>query len=147
VKTSLEVQSEVLNDFYLGMPTSVGRSPAATFAFLYDKMWKYINCLSGRPLSRSGNEALLKAVIQAPTFVMSCFQLGIITCNKMKSVIANRWWGMEDGKKKIHWRSWEWLSMPKCLGGMGFCELALFNQAMLPKTAWHLLTIPDSLCA
>jgi hypothetical protein len=65
----------------------------------------------------------------------------------MKSVIANRWWGMEDGKNKIHWRSWEWLSMPKCLGGMGFCELALFNQAMLPKTAWHLLTIPDSLCA
>jgi hypothetical protein len=52
-----------------------------------------------------------------------------------------------DVKKKIHWRSWEWLSMPKCLGGMGFCELALFNQAMLPKTAWHLLTIPDSLCA
>jgi hypothetical protein len=112
VKNALEVQSEVLNDFYLGMPTSVGRSPAATFAFLYDKMWKYINGLSGRPLSRAGNEALLKAVIQAiPTFVMSCFQLGLITRKKMKLMIANRWWGFEDGKKKIHWRSWEWLLM------------------------------------
>jgi hypothetical protein len=134
VKTSLEVQSEVLNDFYLGMPTSVGRSPTATFNFLYDKIWKYINGLSGRPLSRSGNEALLKAVIQAiPTFVMSCFQLPLTTCDKMKSVIANRWWGEEDGKKKIHWRSWAWLSTPKALGGMGFRDLGLFNQQCLPS--------------
>jgi hypothetical protein len=31
VKGSLGVQSEILNDYYLGMPTSVRRSPIATF--------------------------------------------------------------------------------------------------------------------
>ena len=36
VKESLGVQSEILNDFYLGMPTLVGRSPKATFNFLYN---------------------------------------------------------------------------------------------------------------
>jgi hypothetical protein len=91
VKTSLEVQSEVLNDFYLGMPTSVGRSPSATFKYIYVKIWKYINGLSGRPLSRAGNEALLKAVIQAIScFLMSCFLLPLITCDKVKSVVANQ---------------------------------------------------------
>ena len=94
---------------------------------MYDKIWKYLNGLSGRPLSRASNETLLKAVVQAiPTFVMSCFQLPITTCDKIKSVIANQWWGVEDGKKKMHWRSWAWLSTPKALGGLGFRDLGLF---------------------
>jgi hypothetical protein len=36
VKNSLGVHSEILDDRYLGMPTSVGRSPTSTFNFLYD---------------------------------------------------------------------------------------------------------------
>jgi hypothetical protein len=54
---------------------------------------------------------------------------------------------VEDGKKKMHWRSWEWLSSPKALGGMRFRDLSLFNQAMLGKQGWRLLTNPTSLCA
>jgi hypothetical protein len=74
VKVSLGVQSDILSDFYLGMPTSVGRSPTATFNFLYDMIWKCINGVTDRPMSRAGKETFLKAVIQAiPTHVMSCF--------------------------------------------------------------------------
>jgi hypothetical protein len=65
----------------------------------------------------------------------------------MRSVIANRWWGFEDGKKKMHWWSWEWLSTPKVLGGIGFRDLALFNQVMLAKQGWRLLTDQNSLRA
>jgi hypothetical protein len=148
VKEALGVQSEILNDFYLGMPTSVGRSPTATFNFLYDMIWKRINGVTDRPMSRAGKETFLKAVIQAiPTYVMSCFQIPVSTCDKMKSSIANQWWGVEDGKKKLHWRSWDWLSTPKSLGGMGFRDLMLFNQAMLGRQGWRLLTEPTSLCA
>jgi hypothetical protein len=48
----------------------------------------------------------LKTVAQAiSTFVMSCFEVPIAVCDKMRRPISNFWWGVEDGKKKMHWRS------------------------------------------
>jgi hypothetical protein len=47
----------------------------------------------------------------------------------------------------MHWRSWSWLSAPKSLGGMGFWDFVIFNQAMLGKQCWRLITEPTSLCA
>jgi hypothetical protein len=64
---------------------------------------------------------MLKAVIQAiPIYVMSCFLLPVAICEQMRKLIANQWWGMENGKRKLHWRSWEWLSSPKSMGGWDF---------------------------
>jgi hypothetical protein len=95
-----------------------------------------------------GNEIMLKTVIQAiPTYVMSCFLLPVATCEEMRKIIADFWWRFKDGKRKLHWRSWEWMSSPKNIGGMGFRDMELFNQAMLGRQCWRLLTVPDSLCA
>ena len=112
VKQRLSVYNESLQESYLGMPTEVGRSPTLTFRYLYDRMWKRMNGLSDRPLSRKGVEILLKSVIQAiPTYVMSCFELPVATCEQMRKAIANHWWGFADGKRKMHWRSWKWLTV------------------------------------
>jgi hypothetical protein len=147
VKQKLGVFNEMLQDSYLGMPTDVGRSPTSTFRYLFDRMWKRANGLSDRPLSRKGNEVMLKYVIQAiPTYVMSCFQLSVLTCELMRKAIVNQWWGFENGKRKMHWRSWDWRSTPKTLGGMGFQDMELFNQAMLGRQCWRLITDPSSLC-
>jgi hypothetical protein len=65
----------------------------------------------------------------------------------MRRPISNFWWEFEDGNRKLHWRAWKWLSASKYLGGLGFRDLAIFNQAMLGKQCWRILTEPDSLCA
>jgi hypothetical protein len=74
VKTKVEVDCEVLQDAYLGMPTKTAREITSSFKFLPEMVWKCLNSCSGRPLSRAGKEAWLKAVVQAiPNYVMSCF--------------------------------------------------------------------------
>jgi hypothetical protein len=134
VMNRLGVINEALQETYLGMPTCIGRSPTVSFRSIVARAWKHMNGWCGRPTSRSGKEILLKAIIQAiPTYIMSCFQIPISTCDSLRKAIADFWWGVEDGKKKMHWRSWEWLSTPKHLGGMGFRDLVLFNQAMLGR--------------
>jgi hypothetical protein len=51
-------------------------------------------------MSRGGNVALLKSVSQAiSNYVMSCFQVPVGICHKTKTIIANYWWGFEEGKK------------------------------------------------
>ena len=48
-------------------------------------------------------------------------------------------------ERKIHWRSWDFLSKPKKDGGMGFRDLRSFNLAMLAKKGWRLIQDQDSI--
>jgi len=65
----------------------------------------------------------------------------------MRSPIANYWWGSSADSRYIHWLSWDRLTYPKTLRGMGFRDMRNFNLAMLGKQGWRLMTNPDSLCA
>jgi hypothetical protein len=97
---------------------------------------------------RAGKEVMLKYVVQTiPTYIMSCFQLPDNICGRMKMMISNHWWGFEGGKRKMHSKSWECLTTPKFMGGMRFRDMKIFNQAMLARRCWILLTQPESLCA
>lgn len=148
VRQILNIEKEALAEKYLGLPTAVGQSTSESFEFMPNRIRGLIGSWSGRKASSAGREVLLKSVAQAvPTYSMSCFLLSKTTCKKMKSPIANYWWGGSAGSKHIHWQSWERLTYPKALGGMGFRDLRNFNKAMLGKQGWRLMVNPDSLCA
>jgi hypothetical protein len=98
--------------------------------------------------SQAANKVLIKAVAQAiPTYIMGVFRLPLGLCDELNRMICNYWWGSKKGKRKTHWKSWEALTRPKNQGGLRFKDFCLFNQTLLARQAWRLLTKPDCMCA
>ena len=95
-------------------------------------------------LSRAGKEILTKVVAQSiPTYTMSVFQLPMKLCDELDAC-AKFWWGQVGNERKIHWKSWDKLLTSKKDGGMDFCDLKVFNLAMLAKQGWRMILEIDS---
>ncbi|XP_048501337.1 uncharacterized protein LOC125497714 [Beta vulgaris subsp. vulgaris] len=131
---------------YLGIPSITGRSKKILFDSLLNRIWKKLQGWKEKLLSRAGKEVLLKAVIQAiPTYLMGVYKFLVTIIQKIQAAMARFWWGSSDAKRKIHWKNWEAMCSLKCLGGMGFKDLAVFNDALLGRQAWRLINVPHSL--
>ena len=65
-------------------------------------------------LSKAGKEVLIKAVAQSiPTYTMGVFQLPGKLCDELDAMYARFWWGQVREERKIHWKNWSFLTLPK----------------------------------
>ncbi|GAU24016.1 hypothetical protein TSUD_328180 [Trifolium subterraneum] len=133
---------------YLGPPSMIGRKKKEVFAYLKDRIWKRINSWRGRALSRAGKEIMIKSVLQAiPSYVMSVYLLPESTIKEIERMMNSFWWGGGANNKGIQWLSWDKMTSPKALGGLGFRDLHSFNLEMIAKQGWNIMTKPDTLVA
>lgn len=79
------------------------------------------------------------------TGLMGVYKLPSGIIDDIRSMVSRFWWGGSSSQRKVHWRSWESMCERKCLGGLGFRDMAVFNEALLGKKAWRLISDPDSL--
>ncbi|XP_019156322.1 PREDICTED: uncharacterized protein LOC109153039 [Ipomoea nil] len=107
---------------YLGLPSFIGRHKKAVFAYVEDKIRQRIGSWNKKLLSQAGKEILLKTVAQSmPTFSMSVFLLPVSVCTAIERMM-NRYWWDSGTDRRIHWKAWDKLCVPKKYGGLGFKE-------------------------
>ena len=78
---------------------------------------------------------------------MNLFRLPISLVKDIHCAYNRFWWGSSDMAKKDPWCSYERICESKVQGGLGFRDIALFNQTMLAKHCWRIVTNPNSLVA
>ena len=82
-----------------------------------------------------------------PTYTMAALQFPKNLCDQLDSVVQRFWWNPKM-ESSHYWTpiSWSSLCRPLKEGGLGFRKSWVFNQALLSKLAWWILSGKNCLC-
>ncbi|KAL9682468.1 hypothetical protein QQ045_014267 [Rhodiola kirilowii] len=112
---------------------------------IVEKVWRKTMDWKHKLLSGAGREVLVKAVLQSlPVYSMTVFSFPQRVRDELTKLLVNFWWNNKKCKG-VHWIRRELLMEPKNNGGIGFKNLDIFNEALIMRLCWRIVTYPDLL--
>lgn len=132
---------------YLGVPILQRRVSKNTFAYILEGMNRKLAKWKAEMLSLAERSVLVQSALATiPVYTMQAFKLSNSTCDDIDRLYRDFLWGDSSGKKKIHLVSWRDVCKPRDKGGLGLRIAKDFNQALLAKLAWQIVTNSNKLC-
>ena len=127
------------------MPFFLSASSSRDLNPIKEKLENKLSGWKSKNLFWQGRPTLIKSVAQAIlAYSMTAIQFPKKLCNRLDAIVRRFWW---NAKSKfgsfltpIAWSSLCW---PQKGGGLGFRKLWGFNQALLSKLAWWILSGKD----
>jgi hypothetical protein len=131
---------------YLGVPVT-GKSPRREdYQYIIDQVSSRLVAWKANHLSFAGRVTLAKSVIEAiPIYPMMTNRIPNACLEEIQKLQRRFIWGHTDDSRKYHAVSWNIITKPKCIGGLGMRRLDTMNQACLAKLGWKLYIGADEL--
>ncbi|KAJ4804846.1 RNA-directed DNA polymerase (reverse transcriptase)-related family protein [Rhynchospora pubera] len=133
---------------YLGLPLSPKPLTRVDFQPLMLKFQNRLQGWSASLLSIAGRLVLVNSCLSSlPVYFMSVFKLPSWVIKRIDTIRRSfLWHGVQfSGQKKLILVSWDKVTKPKSVGGLGILNLQTFNQALLSKWLWKWSNPADSL--
>ncbi|GKU87915.1 hypothetical protein SLEP1_g2242 [Rubroshorea leprosula] len=131
---------------YLGFPISPKRLSKADCSFIVDKVRSKLTGWKASMLSRAGRVTLASSVLSAiPNYYMQGAYLLESIHKELDSLTRQFIWGSTGEKRKTHLVSWDRITQPKKLGGLGLRSSKEANQALMAKVQWRMISEKDRL--
>ncbi|XP_010251367.1 PREDICTED: uncharacterized protein LOC104593313 [Nelumbo nucifera] len=124
---------------YLGMPLCIGHPRSESYQEVVDRIKTRLTGWRANCLSQMGRTVLINSVLSAlPTYTMSVHSLPTQTCSIIETTMKSFFWNGHSGPGTD--LLWQKACRPKRCGGLGIRKMKLFNNALLTKVGWRLMT-------
>jgi hypothetical protein len=113
---------------YLGVPLN-GKAPKrADFQYIINQLQSKLTSWKAKNLSFVGRVTLAKTVMEAiPTYPMMTVMIPSSVLKEAQRLQQSFIWGDTDTGRRYHAVSWEMVTRPKYLGGLGLQRMDIMN--------------------
>jgi hypothetical protein len=133
---------------YLGIPLFFSCNKSKDLGYVKECLEAQISGWKSKSLSWIGQAIVIKSVaLSTPIYAMCTLKFPKKLNEEMDALIRKFWWSPKhDGNRFFTPLAWSNLCRPLSEGGLRFRSFERFNEAMIAKLAWWVLSGRDSFC-